>query len=449
MLERQQRAGEMAKIALSLMDTDFERASALIIQSVKGGVLTGEIFNISEKLKQSGDRARLNKLETGIGEALAQAVTFDSLNLDFAAALIPSDRDMPPAARRGFILFFMNSLRAWVNLVTDESERGGLDPSDVGSTFISFFRLRPVIAQYLLPEELSTFDLLLDQVSPLLSAKTKARLQITSAETISDPRERLADILKESNARRRDIRLMRLVFNSTGDSAPDELLNGLELASDSISHISDERLKTTLNDFVAITRVNLLAKEKKFADAQRLAESISTTEARVWTLLALSSVIHEDGARSLDLTRSAIKTLDGASPSVRKVELALLIVAILAKDDPLRALEMLSVAARYANSKLSKVEIPNDDIVRAIHVDVSIGSMSTILSRAPESLTEIEINPSLSLLGEAKYWFQSQQIVGDFHETELRLLLKLKFARGILAHHSKQKKDAVQKPASN
>ncbi|MDT5062421.1 MAG: hypothetical protein QOH63_2880 [Acidobacteriota bacterium] len=446
-LERQQRAGEVAKIALSIMDTDFERALTLIVQSVRGGTVTGEIFNILQKLKQSGDRVRLNKLETRIGETLAQAVTFDSLNLDFATGLIPSDRDMPPAARNGIILFFMNSLRAWVNLVKDESARSGLDPSEVGSTFISFFRLRPVIAQYLLPEELSTYDLLLDQVSPLIPAKAKARLQMTAPETISNPRDRLADIIKESNTRRREVRLMRLVFDSTRDSAPDELLNGLELASDAVSHISDERLKATLNDFVVITHVNLLVKEKKFADAQHLAESIPTTEARVWTQLALSSVIHkEDGARALDLIRDALKTLDGASSSARKVELALLAVAMLAKDDPLRALEMLSVAARYANSKLSKVEIPNEDIVHAINVDVSIGNMSTILSRAPESLTEIEIAPSLSLLGEAKYWFQSQQIADDFHETELRLLLKLKFAGSILAHNLKQKKDAAQKP---
>lgn len=451
MLERYRRASEMVKIALSLMDADFERASALVVQSVKGGAVSGEIFNIFEKLKQPGDRARLSKLETGIGEALAQTFTFDSSSLQFAPILILSDQDMPPAARRGFILFFMNSLRMWVNLVKDESRNGGLDPSDIGSTFFSFFRsVRPVIAQYSPPEDISSFDLLLDQVSPLVPAKTKARLQMTSAETISNPQERLADILKESNTRRRNIRLMRLVFDSTGDSAPDELLNGLELASDSVSHISDERLKATLSGFIAITRVNLLVREKKFADAQRLAESIPTTEARVWTLLALSSAIHkEDGARALDLIGSATKTLDGASPSARKVELALLTAAMLAKDDPLRALEMLSVAARYANAKLSKVEIPNDDIVKAINVDVSIGSMGTILSRAPESLAEIEINPSLSLLGEAKYWFQSQQLVGGFNETELRLLLKLKFAGGILEHNSKQKKDRVQKPALN
>jgi hypothetical protein len=448
MLERYQRASETVKIALSIMDTDFERASSLIVQSVKGGVVSGEIFNAFQRIKQPGDRARLNKLEFGIGETLAQTFTFDPTSLQIAPILVLSDRDMPPAARNGVILFFMNSLRAWVNLVKDESARSGLDPSDVGSTFFSFFRsVRPAIAQYSPPEDISTFDLLLDQVSPLVPAQTKIRLQMTAPETISNPRDRLADIIKESNTRRRDVRLMRLVFDSTRDGAPDELLNGLELASDAVSHISDEKLKATLNDFVVITRVNLLVKEKKFADAQHLAESIPTTEARVWTLLALSSVIHkEDGARALDLVRDAIKTLDGASPSARKVELALLAVAMLAKDDPLRALEMLSVAARYANSKLSKVEIPNEDIVHAINVDVSVGNMRTILSRAPESLAGIETAPSLSLLGEAKYWFQSQQIADDFHETELRLLLKLKFAGGILAHNLKQKKDAAQKP---
>jgi hypothetical protein len=153
----------------------------------------------------------------------------------------------------------------------------------------------------------------------------------------------------------------------------------------------------------------------------------------------------EDGVRAFDLIRSAIKTLDSASPSARKVELALLTAAMLVKDDPLRALETLSVAARYANSKLSKVEIPDGDIISAIRLEVSVGSMSTALNRELESLREIEIDPSLSLLGRVKYWFQSQPVTDQFHETELRLLLKLKLSGGLLADTLKQKKDGAQK----
>jgi hypothetical protein len=447
MLERQQRASASAKIALSIMDTDFDRASVLAIQSVKGGVVPFEIFTIFQKLKQPGDRARLNKLETMLGETLAQTFTLDPFSLRFAPILIPSDRDMPPVARRGLILFLMNSLRTWVNLVKDESRNGGLDPSYVGSTFTAFsLQVRSVITQYSPPEELSTFDLLLDQVSPSVPATTKIQLQMTAPETISNPRERLADILKESNTGRRDIRLMRLVLDSTRDAKPDELLNGLALASDAISHISDQRLKAGLNDYVIITRVNLLAQTKKFDEAERLADSIPIIESRVWTLLALSSIIHkEDGARALDLIRSATKTLDSASPSVLKIELALLTAGMLAKDDPLRALEMLSAGARYANSKLSKVEIPDGDIISAINLDVSVGTMRMALNREPESLSEIKIDPSLSLLGRAKYWFQSQPVMDQFHEAELRLLLKLKLSGGLLADTLKQKKDEAQK----
>ena len=447
MLERYQRASASAKIALSIIDTDFDRASALVIKIVGSGEVPSEISDIFQKLKQPGDRVRLNKLESGIGEALARTVTFDPLSLQIAPILVLSDREMPPAARTGFLLFFMNSLRTWVNLVRDESGNGGIDPSYVGSTFFSFFRLvRQAMAQYSPPEELTAFDLLLEQVSPLVPAITKTRLQMTSAETISDPRERLADILRESNARRRDVRLMRLVFDSTRDKAPDELASGLEVASDAIGRISDERLKTTLRDFVTITRVSLMAKEQKFDDAQHLAEFISTKEARVWAMLALSAVIHkEHGTRALDLIRSGMKTLDGVSPSARKVELALMAAAMLAKDDPLRALELLSVAAKYANAKLPKVEIPDNDISSAIRAEVSIGSISTLLGRAPESLAEVELNPSLSLVGGTEYWFQAQQIAGEFDPAELRLPLRLKLAEGALARDSKQKKDPAQK----
>jgi hypothetical protein len=125
--------------------------------------------------------------------------------------------------------------------------------------------------------------------------------------------------------------------------------------------------------------------------------------------------------------------------------MALLTAGMLAKDDPLRAIEMLSAAARYANSKLSKVEIPDGDIISAINLDVSVGGMSTVLNHEPESLSEIKIDPSLSLLGRAKYWFQSQPVTDQFHEAELRLLLKLKLSGGLLADTLKQKKDEAQK----
>jgi hypothetical protein len=310
MLDQNQRAGEAAKIALSILDSDFERASALVVKSVEGGAVSSELFNIFQKLNQSGSRVLLNKLESRIGETLARTVT-----LEYAR-----------------------------------------------------------------------------------------------------------------------------------NSTPEEILNGLELASEAINRISDAGLKTTLDDFVAITRVNLLAKEKKFNDAQRLAESIPTTEMRAWTMLALASTIRkEDRIRALGLISSTIKTLDAASPSPRKVELALLAVAMLVKDDPQRAFEVLSVAAKYENSSPLKVERANDDLSSALRLEVSVGSMSTMLSRVPESLGEIEIDRSLSLLGKAD-WFRSQQMVGEFHEKELQLLLKLKLAEGILEHSSKQKKGAAQKP---
>src|SRR5947208_1405853 len=101
---------------------------------------------------------------------------------------------------------------------------------------------------------------------------------------------------------------------------------------------------------------------------------------------------------------------------------------MLARDEPLRALETLSIAAKYVNSKLSRVKEPDNDIVGAINVDVSIGSVSTSLGHPPESLAEVKISPALSILGGARYWFQSQQTANDFQETDLQLRLKLKLA---------------------
>ncbi|MDQ1640452.1 MAG: hypothetical protein QOF62_3791 [Pyrinomonadaceae bacterium] len=445
MLSRGKRADETAKIALSIMGTDFEKASALILQSVQSGVVSSTISDIFQKLLQDGSRLALNKLESSIGQILAHSVSLDPLNLRFVPILVQSDRDMPAAARSGFQLFFLNSLRAWVDLALDANNNGALDPSYVSSSYLAFvLSVRPVMANGQ-PEQLMTFDLLLDQVSPLVPDKAKSLIQSVSPEAIVDPKDRLGDILKGKSAGGRDIRLMRFVLDLVRKSVNDYSQIELDLAADAISHVSDARLKTTLSDFLTITQLSLLAKQGKFIDASRVAESIASTETRAWALLALSSAVaKQDRVLGFEFVSDAMKCLDLASPSPKKVELALMASALLAKDDPRRAFEILSVAAKYANSSPSNVK-QGQDLAGGIRLKVVIENFSTLLANAPESLGEIEINKSLSLLAKAD-WFGSQSIADDFRDPRLRLSLKLAFARGVLASEPKSTTQKSTRP---
>jgi hypothetical protein len=229
--------------------------------------------------------------------------------------------------------------------------------------------------------------------------------------------------------------------------SPDDSHNELDLAAaaDAISNISDTSLKTVLSDALTITRVNLLVRDKDLIAANRLAESISTPETRAWAMLALS-LLGDNPVIRFELTRTAMKALDAASPSPKKVELALMAAAMQFKDDPQRAFEMLSTAAKYANSSTSKTEQRSGDLGRAIRYGATIGKLSTILAAVPESLSEVEINPSLSLLGTTD-WFRANQIVNDIREPSLRLQLKLQLAGAVLAQESKPKrKEPTRKP---
>src|SRR5258708_5045754 len=352
---------------------------------------------------------------------------------------------MSATAKRGFVGFFINSLQTWVNLASDD--QNGLDSLYMGRAFSAFtLSVRPVILRYA-PEQLLTFDLALDRVAPLVPEKTKSSLQAFQPEKFSDPRDRLNDILKDPAPERRDLRLIRLVSELLRNESADSQKN-FDLASDAISGFSDPDNKAAFTDLLTITRVNALVTQKKFIEAQQLAGSIPSEATRAWALLALSTVAAKaDRVLGFELISNALKALDKASPSPHKVELALIAGGMLAKNDPERAFDTLSAASRYANSSASKVDPPAKPPV-AFGLDAKIGEAHTKLGVFPESLGELQIDPSLSVLGTTD-WFRAQSIADGFHELALRLSLKLRFAEAVLAETPKPVKKTVAKPANN
>lgn len=444
--DRRSIADQAAKIALALIDTDPAKALGLVVQSLQGGTVSGVLFDIVQKLIQNGSRAFLNRVEIGIGQALAANVTLDPSSLAYASALVLADKDMPPAVRSAFVGFLMRSVQAQSNLIRDASGNG-IDTSYINAVFnLVSLNTRPVILQYS-PEQLVMFELLLDQVAPLVSASTRSRLQAFQPETFSDPRDRLSDILKDPNPDKRDLRLVRLVSDLLRNESGDFQKN-LELASDAIRGFTDPDAKSAYTDLLTITRIDGLVKEKKFIEAQQLAGSISSEERRAWALLALSSVAAKsDRVLGFELISNALKALDKASPSPHKVELALMATAMLAKSDTQRAFDTLSTASKYANSSAAKVDPPTKPPF-AFGLEATIGEAHTVLGVFPESLGELKIDPSLSNLA-TRDWFRADEIVNDIREPSLRLQLKLQFAGAVLAQESKPKrKQTAPKPSA-
>jgi hypothetical protein len=287
----------------------------------------------------------------------------------------------------------------------------------------------------------------MDQLGPVVPETTRSRLQAFEPEKLSDPRDRLNDILNDANPEKRDLRLVRLVSELLRNDSVDFQKN-LDLASNAISGFSDPDVKSAFTDLLTITRLDALVKQKKFIEAQQLAGSISSEETRAWALLALSTVAAKaDRVLGFELISNALKALDKASPSPHKVELALIATAMLAKNDPQRAFDTLSTASRYANSSASKVDPPTKPPI-AFGLDAAIGEAHTRLGVFPESLGGLEIDPSLSLLGTTD-WFRSQYLADDFREPALRLRLKLQFAAAVLAQESKPRRKKVDpKPSA-
>lgn len=445
--DRRAIADQPAKIALSLVDTDPDNAVRLVVQSLQGGTVSSVLIDIVQRLIQNGNRALLNKVEVGMAQTLAAKVTLDPFSLAFTSILVQTDKDMPAAARSAFVSFLLRSLQAISNIVRDPTGNGNLDESYISRVFTMVsLNTRPAILQYS-PDQLPMFELLLEQLAPLVPAGTRSRLQAFQPETFSDPRDRLSDILKDPNPDRRDLRLVRhvsdLIRNESGD-----FQKNLELASDAISGFTDPDAKSAYTDLLTITRIDGLVKEKKFIEAQQLAGSISSEERRAWALLALSSVAAKsDRVLGFELISNALKALDKASPSPHKVELALTATAMLAKSDTQRAFDTLSTASKYANSSAAKVDPPTKPPF-AFGLDATIGEAHTRLGVFPESLGELKIDPSLSNLATTD-WFRADQIASDIREPALRLQLKLKLAEAVLAQESKPKrKETAPKPSA-
>jgi len=435
---------QAAKIALSLAETDPDKALALIIQSLQGGIVSDVLIEIVQKLAANGNRAFLTKLEIGIGEALAANVTLDPFSLSYSSALLQADKDMPAVTRSAFVSFFMGSLQSWSNLVRDASGNGGLDSSYINIAFTVFSTsVRPALLQYA-RVQLPLFDSIMDQVAPFVPEKTKSQVKAFQPETFSDPRDRLNDILKDPAPEKRDLRLVRLVSELLRNESGDFQKN-LDLALDAISGFTDPDAKSAFTDLLTITRINVLVKQKKFIEAQQLAGSISSVETRAWALLALSRVAaNADRVLGFELISNALKALDTASPSPHKVELAMMATAMLAKNDPQRAFDTLSNVSRYANSSASKVDPPTKPPF-AFGLKAAIGEAHTELGVFPESLSELKVDPPLSILATTD-WFRANQIVNDICEPSLRLQLKLQLAGAVLAQESKRKrKEAAPK----
>ena len=440
--DKQTAADATLKVALSLIDTEPDKALGLVAQSLQGGTVSGTLFQIAEKLNQNGNRALLDKLENKIAQELATNITLDPYSLN-SAAILGLDKDMPQPARKAFAGFFMRSLEAWSMVVKEP----GIDTYYIINGFNAFSgTIRHLILQNA-PDQLLEFDLLLDQTANFVPEKKRDLITRVQPETLSDPKERLADILRDQDARRRDLRLIRFVSELLR-SQSDNSEKIFDLVADAVNSFSDTDAKSAYTDLLTITRVDALVKQKKFVEAQQLAGSLSSVETRVWALLAVATdVAKEDRVLGFESVTKALKALDAAPPSLFKAELALRAAAILVKDDSRRAFETLSAAVRYANSAESK-DSARTKPPFAFGLETAIGEMQTRLGAVPLSLGEVKIDPTLSGLA-ASDWFRADQIVSSVREPSLRLLLKLQFAGAVLAKELKSKKAIPKTSARN
>jgi hypothetical protein len=425
LLERQSNADRIMAVALAILESDPDRAISLLAQSVQQGIFPWQMAEAFQRLR--ANRPVLLAAQERIAASLRSTVALDSTSVTSAGSL-SWDQDMLPTVRATFLQFLLRSLEAWVSLSHAAAVDGGLDPSYLDSMFGTFAStVRPVFVQHG-PNELGRFDLQLDQIAPQVSPRIRDMVSSNAFAELTDPRDRLTEIKKEPNPDKRDFRLLRLVMELLrGDDSQDRE----SLLAEAVQAVTDDKLKATLGDGVSLDRVQRLTKAQKFNDAAKAAERVTNQDLRAWTLLALSSVVvASDRYLALTWVNAAMKALEVSPATPRKVEIALLGVAVTSQQDPSRSFEIVSLVPKYANAIEESTE-PKRDRYSGLLDEVSIGTLKIRPSSPPDELSDVRFDPAIRLLAK-RDWFGVQKVADSIKDPALRLSLKLELAKGPL-----------------
>jgi len=425
LLERQSNAERTMAVAMAILESDPERATSLLAESVQQGIVSFKLLDAFNKLRAT--RPLLLAAQERVATSLSSTVARDTYSVQ-SAGLLAWDPDMLPSVRTTFLQFLLRSLEAFVSLSHAATVDGGLDPSYRDSMFVTFAStVRPVIAQHG-PNELGRFDLLLDQAATQVSPRIRDMVKSNALVEPDDPRDRLTEIKKEPNPDKRDFRLLRLVKDLLRH---DESQDRESLLAEAVQAVTDDKLRATLGDGVSLDRVQRLTKAQKFNDAAKAVERVTNHDLRAWALLALSSVVvASDRYLATTFVNAAMKTLDVSPATPRKVEIALLAAAVTAQQDPTRSFEIISLVPKYANAIEESTESKSDRTSGLLD-EVSIGTLKIRPSSPPVELSDVQFDPALRLLAK-RDWFGVQKIVDSIKDPVLRLSFKLELAKGTL-----------------
>ncbi|HKO42689.1 MAG TPA: hypothetical protein VJU84_05340 [Pyrinomonadaceae bacterium] len=437
--ERSAVADQRAKMALALIESEPEKALRLVVHSLQAGTISSILFDISDKLIQNRNRTLLNRLEITIAQGLEETSMLDPDSITYAALLVLADKEMPSATRTAFINFLMRSLQAWASV----AKEAGTDTSYISRGFFAFSQtVRRVISQYA-PDRLVLFNSVLNQAADLVPERMKSVTRVLPPETFVDPRERLNDILKDPAPEIRDDRLIRFVSQLLRNE-PNSSDKRFDLIAEAINGLNDTEAKAAFTELLTITRIDSLAKQKRFLEAQELTGSISSEETRAWALLALAKAAAKaDQVLGFDMITNALKVLYGAPSGPQKVELGLMATATLTESDEQRAFGMLSTVVKYANASPAKIDAPSKHAY-ASGIEASIEQSPIRLGLFPETLGDLRIDPALSTLATTD-WFRADQIVDDVRDVGLRIRLRLQLAAAVLADESARNKNKLGK----
>ncbi len=438
--ERRNASYKATTLATQLLESDPERAITLLAESVRGGILTSELWNILLQLRSR--RSLLLSAQERIVTSLSNAVALDNLSIQ-TAAFLAWDEDMLPPVRANLIQFLLRSLEAAVHLANVTASEGGGDPGISDSVFVAFSTTaRPVIQRHD-PNSIGRVDVLLEQLAPRVSTRIRDMIKRNDIVEPADLKERLDEIKREADPDKRDFRLLRLIMHIL---QLDELDNEERILKEALREVTDEKLEMLLNDFAALDRVSRLTKAQKITDAVKATEQVTNANLRAWALLAISSVVvASDRFQAMTLVNAAMKSLDSAPPTPRRVEIALIAVAVTSKTDPNRAIEILSLVPKYANAVENKDDSSRNTL-SAISYEVSIGELKIKPSQLPAELSDIAFDPSIRLLAK-RDWFGLKAIANSVKDPVLSLSFKLELAKGVLKDPGKPSQTATsQRP---
>ena len=420
-------ADEMMLTAIAEVDSAPANALATALSSISTtNKLSTKLARLVYALQNRPEgRPFVDQFERQLAKMLSYRTSMDGDDLQAVADVVFFDSGISHATQVALLEFLLRSTEQIAATVVEAKTNRrplSLNPDQVGHVYFVIVRnVRKSFLKYD-AQSLEQLDRAANEISSALS-DTWRELAYEGAN--SDSWEgRIKRALDTPRGSLRDSRLARFTLRALSITPAK-----LDLASQAIDELGNDRYKETFAEYLAMARAADAILANDFEIAEKYARNVSQLDWRAWSLLAIGSV--RDGAESTRLFDEALQTLEKADASPRKVELLLRLADLWGTIDLTRAAEVELLALKVSN-KTKNVKFDEVGSFDLNGFFVRIGKLNFAPGMPIDRLAEVPLPEIVGRLA-LNDWGQALRNSDSIEDRSFRIRYRLLICKSILS----------------